>query len=100
MYRPGTIRLLLIGHLALLAHIGSGQIAVNNTAIAPNGKAMLDLSDATRGLLLPRMTRADRIALAGANSLLVYQTDDYVPAVPGPPEPKGLWYRDGANPSW
>jgi len=75
------------------------QISINNTAIAPNAKSILDLSDASRGLLLPRMTRAERVAIvapAPANSLLVYQTDDYVPAAPALPEPKGLWYRDGA----
>ncbi len=95
------IRTVLVGTLALGTCVPvMAQIGVNSTAAAPNPRSILDLSDASRGLLLPRMTRAERVAIvapAPANSLLVYQTDDYVPAPPALPEPKGLWYRDGAN---
>ncbi len=87
---------LLLAVLIWATAPATAQIAINNTAVAPNAKSILDLSDASRGLLLPRMTRAERIAIgAPANSLLVYQTDDFVPAAPALPEPKGLWYRDG-----
>ncbi|MBL0034554.1 MAG: hypothetical protein IPP26_02085 [Flavobacteriales bacterium] len=72
------------------------QIAINNTATAPNPSAILDLSDLTRGLLAPRMLRAERLAIAApANSLLVYQTDD-INAGLATNELKGFWYRDGA----
>ncbi len=92
--------LLFTATLLLVPGDASAQIGINSTATAPNNRSILDLSDASRGLLLPRMTRAERVAIAApapANSLLVYQTDDFVPAPPALPEPKGLWYRDGAN---
>lgn len=91
---------LLLGSLVLAMAPASAQIGINSTAVAPNNRSILDLSDASRGLLLPRMTRAERVAIvapAPANGLLVYQTDDFPNTPPALPEPKGLWYRDGAT---
>jgi hypothetical protein len=91
---------ILLAALVIAGMSASAQIAINTTPTAPNTKAILDLVDPARGLLLPRMTRAERVAIvapAPANSLLVYQTDDFTPAPPALPEPKGLWYRDGAS---
>ncbi len=52
----------------------------------PNSSALLDLTDTTRGILIPRMTKAQRLAIQSpANGLMVYQTDDS----------KGLWIFNG-----
>ncbi len=66
----------------------------------PNAKAELEISSTNKGLLIPRMTAAQRIAIAGLGApeagLLVYQTD----------LPIGLWYWSGTAwvqnslPSW
>ena len=86
---------LLAGLLVGPVVIAEAQIAINTTATAPNPSAILDLSDLTRGLLAPRMVRADRLVIpAPANSLLVYQTDDINIGLPTN-ELKGFWYRDG-----
>jgi hypothetical protein len=53
------------------------QIAINNSANPPHASAMLDITSTTKGLLAPRMTQAQRDAIANpANGLLIYQTDN------------------------
>lgn len=69
--------------LALLLHgaVEAQNIGINANGATPNGTAMLDIdvsalpSAGKRGLLIPRMTSAERIAIAGpATGLLVYET--------------------------
>ncbi|MCU0389333.1 MAG: hypothetical protein MUE71_12070, partial [Chitinophagaceae bacterium] len=44
---------------------------------SPHASALLDVSSTNRGLLAPRMTTAQRMAIAGpAKGLLVYDTDE------------------------
>lgn len=61
----------------LLAWTGSGTLgAVGVGTGTPNPSAVLDITSTNRGLLLPRMTAAQRAAIATpANGLIVYQTD-------------------------
>jgi hypothetical protein len=50
------------------------QVGINTTS--PNASAALDISSTTQGLLTPRMTTAQKSAIASpANGLLVYDTD-------------------------
>jgi hypothetical protein len=62
----------------------------NNVGIGtntPNNSSILDLTSTTRGFLAPRMTGAERIAIATpAQGLLVYQTD----------APSGFYFYNGA----
>lgn len=52
------------------------RVAINTTGAAPNASAMLDITSTNRGLLIPRMTQAQRNAIfLPATGLLVYQTD-------------------------
>jgi hypothetical protein len=52
----------------------SGRVGIGTAS--PNTSALLDLSSTNRGLLAPRMTTAQRNAIASpANGLLVFQTD-------------------------
>ncbi|HRH47600.1 MAG TPA: tail fiber domain-containing protein [Panacibacter sp.] len=53
----------------------SSSVGIGTTA--PDASSLLELSSATKGLLTPRMTKAQRDAIAApANGLLIYQTDD------------------------
>jgi hypothetical protein len=52
------------------------NVAINSTGAAPSTNAMLDVASTTSGFLLPRMTAAQRAAIASPSAgLLVYQTD-------------------------
>ncbi len=55
------------------------NIGINSTGATPNSSAMLDVVSTTKGLLIPRVTNAQRTAMnplpQAAQGLLVYQTD-------------------------
>lgn len=56
----------------------SQAVSINESGAAPNAKSILDISSITKGLLVPRMTTVQRIAIApGASEkgLLVFDTD-------------------------
>lgn len=58
---------------ALLA--GAQNIGINATGAAPNAKAMLDISSTNSGLLIPRMSSAERNAITSPPAgLQVYNT--------------------------
>ena len=62
-----------------------GSVGIGTTAISSSAK--LDISSTTKGLLIPRMTGAQRAAIASpAAALLVYQTDGT----------KGFYYYTGS----
>jgi hypothetical protein len=64
----------------------SGRIGIGTTT--PNNSALLDLSSTSRGFLAPRMSEAQRNAIASpATGLIIYQTDGV----------QGLYYF---NASW
>jgi hypothetical protein len=71
----------------------SQGLAVNTTAAAADASAMLDIASATKGMLAPRMTQAQRTAISSpATGLLVYQTDGT----------DGFYYNSGtpSSPIW
>ena len=81
--------------LALLcsASILSAQVGISTAPATPDPSAMLDIKSQDRGLLVPRMTEAQRDAIsAPAHALLIYQTD----GVPG------FYYNEGTpgSPLW
>jgi hypothetical protein len=54
----------------------------------PNPAAALDITDTTKGILIPRMTQVQRLAIQNpVDGLMVYQTDNG----------KGLWSYDGTE---
>lgn len=64
------------------------NVGVNDDGADPDNSAMLDVRSVNRGLLIPRMTRAQRLGIpAPANGLLVYQTDDTI----------GFWFYGPAK---
>ena len=63
----------------------TAQVAVNSNSTSPHPSAMLDVSSSNRGLLMPRMSSSNRIAISSpASGLSVYDTDT-----------KSFWFWDG-----
>ncbi len=78
----------LVWHLFSFAQVGIGTTS-------PNVKSLLDLSSHSYGLLIPRMTGAEKIDMALTSEdagMMVFQTD-----VPVQLTPKGLYTFDGTN---
>jgi hypothetical protein len=64
--------------IALLATslTAGAQVAINTTGAAPDSSAILDVKSSGKGMLIPRMTTAQRMAIANpANGLMVFDTD-------------------------
>jgi trimeric autotransporter adhesin len=51
----------------------NGKMGIGTST--PSVSALLDLTSTTRGLILPRMTTAQRTAISGVDGLMVYDTD-------------------------
>ncbi|MEP6676480.1 MAG: tail fiber domain-containing protein [Ferruginibacter sp.] len=82
-------RLLLIAKFLLAAATATfaQSVGINATGAQPNASSILDVSSTTKGLLIPRMTAAQRTAIAApATGLQVYQTDGTA----------GFYYYNGA----
>jgi hypothetical protein len=63
--------------ILLFANQVKAQTGIGTTA--PNASAKLEIASTDKGLLIPRMTKAQREAITlstAANGLMVYQTDD------------------------
>ena len=71
--------------LAIVPIVSNGQQNVGIGTTTPDNSAILDLSSVNRGILVPRMTTAQRVAIVSpATGLLVYDTDY-----------DQFWYFDG-----
>lgn len=68
---PGTFLLVAL----CVQQLHSQNVAINGTGAAPDASSMLDISSTTTGILIPRMTSAQRILIAApATGLKVYDT--------------------------
>ena len=66
-------------------------VGINPTGAAAHPSAALDVSATTQGLLPPRMTAAEKVAIVSpANGLLIFQTDDI----------SGFWYYNATTSAW
>lgn len=66
------------------------NIGINNTGATPDASSMLDIVSTTKGLLIPRMSTAQKNAITSpANGLLVFDTDI-----------KSFYYYDSSIPAW
>ncbi|MBK7031553.1 MAG: hypothetical protein IPH45_21200 [Bacteroidales bacterium] len=76
-----------------MASLSFAQVAVNTDGSSPDNSSILDIKSTTKGLLVPRMTNAQRLAILNpANGLIIFQTDGNV----------GLYYNGGlpSSPFW
>lgn len=76
--------------LAITAPVKS-QVAINTDGAVPNSSAMLDVTSTSRGILIPRVTQAQRNSISSpSNGLIVFQTDGT----------KGIYFYDGSLGTW
>ena len=62
------------------------QVAVNNDGSSPDSSAMLDIKSSAKGILIPRLTTAQRTAITSpAKGLLVYDSTT-----------TSFWYHNGS----
>ena len=80
---------------------GSPSVGINATGANPDITAMLDVYSTTKGMLIPRMTDANRDALNPINGLILYNTTTnllnywngigwYSLAIDAPPQPGAI----------
>ena len=68
--------IILVTVIILFTLSGHAQVAITTDGSAPGTSAMLDVKSTTKGMLVPRMTAAQRGLIASpVAGLLVYQTD-------------------------
>jgi len=80
--------LLVIACFSISVMNAQQGMAINSDASQPNASAMLDVKSTTKGFLLPRMTFAQRVAIAApAAGLQVFQTDST----------RGIYYHNGST---
>jgi trimeric autotransporter adhesin len=78
------------------------QVAISSGSTLPDASAMLDVKSTLKGMLIPRMTIAQRNAIANpATGLMIYQTDNSPglycnTGTGGVP----VWTAAGALPAW
>ncbi len=64
------------------------QVGINTDGSQPDNSAMLDVKSNNKGILIPRMTQAQRDAISNsADGLMIYQTDNT----------PGFYYYNGSN---
>lgn len=69
-----TKNILLITMMTVLSNNSFSQVGIGISA--PNASSMLDITSANKGLLIPRMSTANKTAISGpARSLLVFDTN-------------------------
>ncbi len=80
--------LLLILLLTINFNNPYAQVGINTDGSNPDNSAMLDVKSTDKGILIPRMTQAQRNAIASpANGLMIYQTDNT----------PGFYFYDGST---
>ena len=81
-----TIRFFYFSILLLLTLTLNAQVGIGTET--PNTSSLLELSSTSKGLLVPRMTEAQKNAISSpAQGLLIYQTDGTI----------GFYNYDGSN---
>jgi len=86
----------------------NGGVSISATNSSPDPSAMLDVQSTEKGMLVPRMTSAQRLAIVNpASSLLVYDTDtetfwfnqgtSLAPLWSEIKMNNGVWSTDGSN---
>ena len=71
-------KFILTGALVLSCYaLAMAQVSINADSSAADPSAMLDVKSSVKGMLVPRMTMAERDAISNpANGLLIFCTDN------------------------
>lgn len=78
--------------LSIGLYTNAQSLAVNTDGSTANSSAMLDIKSSTKGLLIPRVTKAQKYAIAApANGLLIYQSG---------PDSIGFYYYQNSQWNW
>ncbi|HNJ30098.1 MAG TPA: hypothetical protein PLQ40_14150, partial [Ferruginibacter sp.] len=84
--------LFILFMFALAGNTVAQSVAINTDGSTASTSAMLDIKSSTKGLLIPRMTKSQRDAIASpAAGLLIYQTG---------PDSVGLYYYQYSKWNW
>lgn len=60
----------------MACHLSVAQVSITNDGSSPDASAMLDIKSTNSGLLIPRMTSAQRLAISpAAEGLIVFDTE-------------------------
>ncbi|HRS54518.1 MAG TPA: hypothetical protein P5250_07400, partial [Bacteroidales bacterium] len=81
---------LILFSFAILSFSQSNNegVAINTSGALNDPSSMLDISSTSKGILIPRMTEAQKLSINNpATGLLIYQTDNN----------EGFWYYDGSK---
>jgi len=71
------VNILVLFNVFLSNNILKAQVSINTDNTPPHNSAMLDISSTDKGVLIPRLTYAEKIAISNpAPGLLVFQTDE------------------------
>lgn len=83
----------LLASCTMVSYAGFSQsLAVNSDGSSANASAILDVKSTTRGMLIPRMLKSERNAIASAaTGLMVYQTG---------PDSTGFYIYNGSSWEW
>lgn len=82
----------LVGLLFPSFYAKAQSVSINTDGSTANSSAMLDIKSATKGLLIPRVTKAQKFAIATpATGLLIYQTG---------PDSIGFYYYQNSRWNW
>jgi len=84
-----AVFVVLFAFISLSSLTAYGQaVSINTTGNAPDASSILDITSTNKGVLIPRMTEAQRLAIGSpVRGLLIYQTDGAV---------DGFYFYDGA----
>jgi hypothetical protein len=86
-----NLYIILIAILTLNIAKAQQGVSINITGNHADSSAMLDVSSITKGILIPRMTEAQKLQIVNPKmGLLIYQTDNII----------GFWYYNTSIPAW
>lgn len=89
--KKNALIVLSVLQFTVISKVFSQSVSINTTGNAADPSAMLDISSANKGILIPRMTQAEKLAIfSPADGLLVYQTDGT----------KGFYFYSTITTSW
>ena len=87
MKKKWSISIKLILPLLIITSVNA-QISINDDGSLPDNSSILDIKSNTKGVLVSRMTSAERSIIGSpATGLIIFQTDD----------PSGFYYYDGES---